>query len=265
MQNIFPQKVNLSCKRNHRSILTMCACKTYGDSVENFSTWSWNITACIGHESIHPIIQISETALHPPTKRQGVQAERNCKDAIEKHFLHFILRLKALCSLNSTIVQHSSPRHSSPQTFITPYLKSDIHHLGHSSPQTFFTSDIHHPRHSSPQTFITSDIHHPLPKIRRSSPKTFLTPLLNSDIHNIRRSSPQTFITPYLKSDIHHLRHSSPPYRIQTFITSDVHHLRWWMSEVMNVWGDERLRWWMSGVMNVRDDECPGWWMSDFR
>ena len=48
------------------------------------------------------------------------------------------------------IVRHSSPRRSSPQTFITPYLFSDIHH-----PLPKF-------RHSSPQTFITSDIHHPL-------------------------------------------------------------------------------------------------------
>ena len=130
--------------------------------------------------------------------------------------------------------------HSSPQTFITPYLKSDIHHLGHSSPQTFITSDIHHPlakiRCSSPQTFITSNIHH----LRHSSPKTFITPLLNSDIHHLRHSSPpslktdihhlrlsspQTFITPYLKSDIHHLRHSSPPYWIHPYwITSDIHH-----------------------------------------
>ena len=42
------------------------------------------------------------------------------------------------------IVRHSSPRHSSfrrssPQTFITPYLNSDIHHLRRSSPQTFIT------------------------------------------------------------------------------------------------------------------------------
>ena len=83
----------------------------------------------------------------------------------------------------------------------------DIHHLRHSSPQTFITSDVHHLRHSSPQTFITSDFHHPLPKIRHSSPRTFIT----SDIHHLRRSSPQTFITPLLNSDIHHLRHSSPP------------------------------------------------------
>ena len=34
------------------------------------------------------------------------------------------------------IVRHSSPRRSSPQTFITPYLFSDIHHLRHSSPPT---------------------------------------------------------------------------------------------------------------------------------
>ena len=35
----------------------------------------------------------------------------------------------------------------------------------------------------------------------------------------------------------------------------------------MNVWGDECLRWWMSEVMNVRGDEClilgRGWWMSE--
>ena len=41
----------------------------------------------------------------------------------------------------------------------------------------------------------------------------------------------------------------------------------WWMSEVMNVRGDECLRWWMSEVMNVRGDEClilgRGWWMSE--
>ena len=84
----------------------------------------------------------------------------------------------------------------------------DIHHLRHSSPQTFITpylfSDIHHLRHSSPQTFITSDIHH----LRRSSPQTFITPYLKSDIHHPGHSSPQTFIT----SDVHHLRHSSPPY-----------------------------------------------------
>ena len=107
------------------------------------------------------------------------------------------------------IVRHSSPRHSSPQTFIT----SDVHHplpkIRHSSPRTFITSDVHHLRHSSPQTFITSDIHHPLPKIRHSSPQTFIT------------SSPRG----------------------------------WWMSEVMNVWGDECLNlgrgWWTSEVMNV--------------
>ena len=41
----------------------------------------------------------------------------------------------------------------------------------------------------------------------------------------------------------------------------------------MNVWGDERLRWWMSGVMNVWGNECwgdeclilgRGWWKSEF-
>ena len=41
----------------------------------------------------------------------------------------------------------------------------------------------------------------------------------------------------------------------------------WWMSEVMNVWGDECLRWWTSEVMNVRGDEClilgRGWWTSE--
>ena len=37
---------------------------------------------------------------------------------------------------DDTIVRHSSPRRSSPQTFITPYLFSDIHHLRHSSPPT---------------------------------------------------------------------------------------------------------------------------------
>merc|ERR1719275_584331 len=72
----------------------------------------------------------------------------------------------------------------------------DIHHLRHSSPQTFITpylfSDIHHLRHSSPQTFITSDIHH----LRRSSPQTFITPHLKSDTHHPGHSSPQTFITP---------------------------------------------------------------------
>ena len=51
-------------------------------------------------------------------------------------------------------VQNWIVRHSSPKTFITPYLKSDIHHPGHSSPQTFITpylkSDIHHLRRSSP-------------------------------------------------------------------------------------------------------------------
>ena len=36
----------------------------------------------------------------------------------------------------SVIVRRSSPRHSSPQTLITPYLFSDIHHLRHSSPPT---------------------------------------------------------------------------------------------------------------------------------
>ena len=79
------------------------------------------------------------------------------------------LRIKRLSDIHHPDIHHL--RQSSPQTFITPYLKSDIHHPGHSSPQTFITSDIHH----------------------------------------LRRSSPQTFITPYLKSDIHHLRRSSPP------------------------------------------------------
>ena len=41
----------------------------------------------------------------------------------------------------------------------------------------------------------------------------------------------------------------------------------WWKSEVMNVWGDECLRWWTSEVMNVWGDEClkigRGWWMSE--
>ena len=41
--------------------------------------------------------------------------------------------------VSELIVRHSSPRHSSPQTFITP----DIHHLRLSSHQTFITSDIH--------------------------------------------------------------------------------------------------------------------------
>ena len=74
-------------------------------------------------------------------------------------------------------IRHSSPRHSSPQTFITHSCR-----IRHSSPRTFITSDIHHLRHSSPQTFITSDIHHPLAKIRHSSPQTFIT----SDIHHLR-------------------------------------------------------------------------------
>ena len=34
------------------------------------------------------------------------------------------------------IVRHSSPGHSSPKTFITPLLNSDVHHLGLSSPPT---------------------------------------------------------------------------------------------------------------------------------
>ena len=63
--------------------------------------------------------------------------------------------------MSQKIVRHSSPRHSSPQTFITPCCR-----IRHSSPRTFITSDVHHLRHSSPQTFITSDIFHPLPKIR---------------------------------------------------------------------------------------------------
>ena len=58
---------------------------------------------------------------------------------------------------------HSSPGHSSPKTFITPLLNSDVHHLGLSSPptqnQTFITP-----------TFITSDIHHP-----QLQNKTFIT------------------------------------------------------------------------------------------
>ena len=37
-------------------------------------------------------------------------------------------------------------------TFITPYIKADIHHPRHSSPQTFIPSDVHHLRHSSPPT-----------------------------------------------------------------------------------------------------------------
>ena len=53
-------------------------------------------------------------------------------------------------------IRHSSPRHSSPQTFITHSCR-----IRHSSPRTFITSDVHHLRHSSPQTFITSDVHHP--------------------------------------------------------------------------------------------------------
>ena len=101
---------------------------------------------------------------------------------------------KGLSDIHHPDIHHL--RHSSPQTFITPYVKSDIHHPGHSSPQTFITLDIHHPppkiRHSSPRTFITSDVHH----LRHSSPQTFITPYLNSDIHHLRRSSPQTFITP---------------------------------------------------------------------
>ena len=82
----------------------------------------------------------------------------------------------------NTYLDYDCPKFITPtfitsdiHTFITPYLKSDIHH-----------PDIHHLRHSSP-IVVESVIHHP------------------------RRSSPQTFITPYLKSDIHHLRRSSPP------------------------------------------------------
>ena len=90
-----------------------------------------------------------------------------------------------------TVVMEDCP------TFITPtFITSDIHHLRHSSPQTFITpylkSDIHHLGHSSPQTFITSDIHH----LRRSSPQTFITPYLKSDIHHLRRSSPQNSSPP---------------------------------------------------------------------
>ena len=86
--------------------------------------------------------------------------------------------------------RHSSPRHSSPQTFITPCCR-----IRHSSPRTFITSDVHHLRHSSPQTFITSDVHHPLPKFRHSSPQTFITSDIHHPLPKIRRSSPQTFIT----------------------------------------------------------------------
>ena len=75
------------------------------------------------------------------------------------------------------------------------------------------------------QTFITSDIHH----LRHSSPLTFITSDIHHPLPRIRRSSPHTLIT------------SSPR--------------GWWMSEVMNVWGDECLNlgrgWWMSEVMNV--------------
>ena len=85
-----------------------------------------------------------------------------------------------IMNMTNMIVRHSSPRHSSPQTFITPWLNSDIHHLGLSSPLPKIRYSS--PRHSSPQTFITHSC-----RIRHSSPRTFIT------------------------SDVHHLRHSSPP------------------------------------------------------
>ena len=52
------------------------------------------------------------------------------------------LHWTTLCTqrVEMTIVQHSSP-----QTFITPYLKSDIHNLRYSSPQTLSLIHISEP------------------------------------------------------------------------------------------------------------------------
>ena len=99
------------------------------------------------------------------------------------------------------IVRRSPPRHSPPQMFTTPSVKSDVHHpqfkIRRSPPQTFTTpcvkSDVHHPRRSPPQTFTTSDVHHP----RHSPPQTFTTP------YSKMRHSPPT--------NISHPLQSSPP------------------------------------------------------
>ena len=92
------------------------------------------------------------------------------------------------------IVRRSPPRHSPPQTFTTPSVKSDVHHpqckIRRSPPQTFTTSDIHHLRRSPPKTFTTPDGHHPLCKIRRSPPLTFTNRSVKSDVHHLRRSPP---------------------------------------------------------------------------
>ena len=110
------------------------------------------------------------------------------------------LKYQIACYIIQPIVRHSPPRHSPPQTFTTPSVKSDVHHpqckIRRSPPQTFTTSDVHHPlceiRRSPPQTFTTSDVHH----LRRSPPQTFTTPDVHHPQCKIRRSPPQTVSSP---------------------------------------------------------------------
>ena len=115
----------------------------------------------------------------------SVQHQANYEELC--HYLHFIyiysitskliidqikvtLHHRLFNSMHYQNVRRSPPRRSPPQTFITPSVKSDVHHPRRSPPQTFTTpcvkSDVHHPRRSPPQTFTTPDIHHP----RRSPP-----------------------------------------------------------------------------------------------
>ena len=124
--------------------------------------------------------RLGELAASKVVQRKKLQSLVNSKAMKKLDFFCFAV----------SIVRRSPPRHSPPQTFTTPSVKSDVHHPRRSPPQTFTTpcvkSDVHHPRRSPPQTFTTSDVHHP----RHSPPQTFTTPSVKSDVHHPRRSPP---------------------------------------------------------------------------
>ena len=139
------------------------------------------------------MLSVFDIGAHPDHFRQKLFLLSQAKHLVKKS----ISQIWAIL----LIVRRSPPRHSPPQTFTTPSVKSDVQH----------------PRRSPSQTITTSDVHHPLCKIRRSPPQTFTTPFVKSDVHHPRHSPPQTFTTPYSKmlhsppTNIHHQPTSPSP------------------------------------------------------
>ena len=96
------------------------------------------------------------------------------------------------------IVRRSPPRHSPPQTFTTPSVKSDVHHPRRSPPQTFTTSDVHHPRHSPPQTFTT-----PYSKMQHSPSPNIHQPLQSSPPKDKFINHPSIQNVPAVQTTLH--------------------------------------------------------------